>query len=119
MDLTRQLIEIERPLWTNDPEIYGATFLPDAVLVFEKIGRMTLGAALTAIREENKAGKKWADVRLDDAATKELAPGLALLTYKAAARWNYEASPVRSFCSTLYLRKEARWRVAFHQQSPL
>lgn len=62
MNLNQELIEIERTLWTNDVEIYGRTFLPDAVIIFPEIGRIDLEFALNALREENAARHCWAQV---------------------------------------------------------
>lgn len=111
------LMAIERRLWTNDPDFYEATYLPEAVLIFPEVGRIDRGFAIEAIRGENRRGRHWAEVAFDDVATLPLGDGTVLLTYLATARWSDEASPGRTLCATLYVERDGRWRVAFHQQT--
>jgi hypothetical protein len=54
--LLDELLQIERSLWTNDPDIYARTYAPDAVLIFSEIGRISIQAAVDAIRQENREG---------------------------------------------------------------
>jgi hypothetical protein len=117
MELHEELIGIERSLWTNDPEVYEATYMPDAILIFPEVGRIGTSVAVDAIRKENRDGRHWAEVRFDDVATSQLAPDIVLLTYKAIARWNDEQTAAGTFCATLYLNRDSAWRVAFHQQT--
>ena len=112
------LAGIERKLWSNDPEFYRATYLPDAILVFDQIGRISRDEAVQAIYEENASGRHWAEVKFDDLSLSRPVGGVALLSYKATARWNHEQVPSSAFCSTLYVRKEGGWRIALHQQTP-
>jgi uncharacterized protein (TIGR02246 family) len=117
MNRDQELTEIERTLWTNDAGVYGRVFLPDAVIIFPEIGRINLEFALNAIREENAAGKRWAEVAFSDTRAITVAPDVALLHYGAAARWNDKADAERVHCATLYVRRDGIWRVAFHQQT--
>jgi hypothetical protein len=48
----------------------------------------------------------------------QLAPEIALLTYRAIARWNNENIARTTLCATLYINRDSTWRVAFHQQTP-
>ena len=119
MGLHEELIATERSLWTNRPDVYQATFTSEAILVFPETGKIGRSVAVDAIREENVAGRYWADVRLGDVAISQLAAEVVLLTYRATARWNYEDNPIDVLCSTVYLKKEGRWKVGFHQQTPV
>ena len=112
-----ELMKIERRLWTNDPEFYEASYLPEAVLIFPEVGRIDRTVAVEAIRGENRRGRHWAEVAFDDVATLPLGDDTVLLTYFATARWNDEANPGRAVCATLYINLDGRWRVAFHQQT--
>lgn len=38
MTLLDELLVIERQLWRNDADVYAATYLPEAVLIFPGIG---------------------------------------------------------------------------------
>ena len=115
--LEQELAQIERSLWTNDASLYEATFLPDAVLIFPDVGRIGLDAAVAAIRKENAAHRHWAEVDFAAINVLRLLPDVALLTYEATTRWNDEVTPSKTLCATMYLKKDAGWRVAFHQQT--
>ena len=86
-------------------------------LLFHEAGRIGRSEAVDAIRKENKAGRAWAEVNLDDVATLNLGNETVLLTYRAIARWNYGQVPTTILCSTVYVKREGRWMVAFHQQT--
>lgn len=116
-ELKDELISIEYSLWKNEPNIYHQTFTPEVVLIFPQVGRIGRNEAVAAIREENKAGRAWAEVNLDDAATLVLGDETVLLTYRAVARWNYEKVATTTLCSTLYVKRDGYWKVAFHQQT--
>ena len=111
------LIAIERSLWKNDAFIYEASLTPDAVLVFAETGPITRGQAVIAIREENATGRRWADVRFDDLHVSTLTPDVALLHYRATARWVDQPTPIVVLASSVYVSRDGVWKLAFHQQS--
>jgi hypothetical protein len=117
MPLRDELVAIERTLWTNDRQIYDARLGADAVLVFPETGVMHKAAALKGIEQENRAGRRWADVAFADVEAVAVTPDAALLTYRADARWEHE-STIRSVLATsLYVWRDPEWMLAFHQQS--
>jgi uncharacterized protein (TIGR02246 family) len=117
-ELVEELTAIERTLWTNDAEIYGRTFLPDAVIIFPEIGRIDLEFALRGLREENAAGRRWAEVIFSGIRVLTVMADVTLLHYEATARWNYKEDAEKVLCATLYVKRDGIWRVAFHQQTP-
>ena len=68
-ELKDELIRIERSLWKNEPNVYHQTYIPEAILIFPNVGRIGRSKAVDAIRKENKAGRAWAEVNLDNVAT--------------------------------------------------
>jgi Domain of unknown function (DUF4440) len=112
-----ELLDIEKKLWTNDPDFYHETYLSDAVLIFPGVGRLDRATAVAAIREENKAGRHWAEVHFDEVLTRDLGEGVVLLSYTARARWNHEKVAGMVLCATVDRRESGRWRVALHQQT--
>ena len=58
-----------------------------------------------------------AEVNFEDERVLDVGPGIALLTYKAHARWNYERRASSILCSTLYVHTDEAWRIALHQQT--
>ena len=117
MSLPDELVTIERTLWTNDRQVYEERLDDDAILVFPETGVMHKAAALGGIEQENRAGRRWADVAFADVEAVAVNPDAALLTYRADARWEHE-STIRSVLATsLYVRRNREWMLAFHQQS--
>jgi hypothetical protein len=119
MSIDAILLPIERGLWTNDAIFYHETLTEDAMLVFAETGVINRDTAVAAIREENAAGRSWADVTFSDIRVLELAADAAMLTYRATFRWNYESAPNAALASSLYVRRLGQWKLAFHQQTPL
>jgi hypothetical protein len=84
------LLDIERKLWTNDAAFHEASLLEEALLVFPGSGAISRGFAVDAIRREN-------------------AEGVGIKN---------EAVPIVAIASSLYVRREGAWKLAFRQQTP-
>jgi hypothetical protein len=112
-----ELVGIERQLWKNDPVLYRENYTDDALITFPETGVITIAFALEAIRKENAEGRYWAEVAFEDVRTLCLTDDVTLLLYKAIARWAHEAKPTTSLCTTVYVRRNGRWKAAHHQQS--
>jgi hypothetical protein len=89
-ELEKQLIEIERRLWTNDAAFYRNNLTEDCLLVFRETGTLTRDVAVDAIRKENQEGRRWAEVDFDEIRSLMLAGNVALLNYRVTARWAHE-----------------------------
>jgi hypothetical protein len=87
------------------------------VLVFAETGVIRREPALAAIRQENADGRRWAEVQFDDVMTLRLAQDAALLTYRTTDRWASASSRIAVLASSGYVRRDGRWKVAFHQQT--
>jgi hypothetical protein len=114
-----ELLEIERLLWKNDPVLYRENYTGDALITFAETGVIDVTFAVEAIRQENAAGRRWAEVSFDDVRTLRVTDEVTLLLYKATARWAHEATPIQTLCTTVYVRRDGRWKAAHHQQSQL
>ncbi|MFC3080533.1 nuclear transport factor 2 family protein [Phenylobacterium terrae] len=119
MELLEELLQVERRLWTNDADVYRDNLLPEAQLVFMETGVIFRDVAVEAIRAENAEGRRWAEVDITEASARRLTEDVAVLTYKVAARWNYETVPGCWLASSVYVAREGRWRLGLHQQSAL
>jgi hypothetical protein len=117
MPLQDELVTIERTLWTNDRQIYDERLEDDAVLVFPETGVMHRTAALKGIEQENRTGQRWADVAFADVEAVAVTPDAALLTYRADARWEHESTARSRLATSLYVKRDHQWMLAFHQQS--
>jgi hypothetical protein len=112
------LYQIERSLWTNDPKVYLDSLRHDALLLFQETGVITRDIAVAAIREENRANRRWAEVTFSDQKVLSPTEHTRVLIYKATARWNYERNPITVLCS-IYVSQAGEWKLVFHQQTPL
>jgi hypothetical protein len=119
MELEKQLVNIERKLWSNDAVFYKHSLIEEALLVFPETGVITRDVAVDAILTENAEGRRWAEVEFDQVRSLQLAADIALFTYRVAARWQHEHSKSLALASSVYVRRGGTWKVAFHQQSPL
>jgi hypothetical protein len=119
MELEEQLIGIERRLWTNDAAFYEANLIEESLLVFPETGVITRSIAVGAILTENAEGRRWAEVEFDEIRSLRLAHDAALLTYRVAARWEHEAAKSGALASSVYVRRDGAWKLAFHQQTPI
>ena len=117
MSVQDELIEIERQLWKNDPVLYRENYTDDALITFSETGVIDVDFAVEAIRQENAEGRHWAEVALEDVRILRVTDDVTLLMYKAVARWAHEAAPITSLATTVYVRRNRRWKAAHHQQS--
>ena len=112
------LYEIERSLWSNDPDVYRDSLRHDALLLFPETGAITRDTAVAAIREENRENRRWAEVRFSQKRILSPTADTRVLIYKATARWNYEQNPITVLCSSVYALHSGEWKLVFHQQTP-
>lgn len=68
MALEKQLLDIEKKLWTNDAVFYENNLIEESLLVFAETGVITRSIAVDAILTENTEGRSWAEVQFDEVA---------------------------------------------------
>lgn len=112
MDLLDTLIEIETRFWTHGPDYHDEHMADDALMVFPGVGLMDRAASLEAVA----GGQRWSSVEIRDAVLTRLTDDAAVLAYGARASRGEEA--YTSLVSSAYVRRDGRWRLAVHQQSP-
>jgi hypothetical protein len=78
-------------------------------------GGTGLGLRPGAPSLENEA----AEVDFKEVRTVQLTEDVALLTYRVTARWEHKESEYPALASSIYVKRDGAWRLAFHQQSPL
>ena len=113
------LIDIERRLWTNDAAFYQDNLTEDCLLVFAETGVITRDIAVDAIRKENEQGRRWAEDNFEEIRQLRLTDTVSLLNYRVTARWEHEQSSVTLLASSIYVRRDEAWKLAFHQQTPV
>jgi hypothetical protein len=119
-DTLDRLIMIERTLWENNAESYRHRYSPNAVLILPGVGRIDRDGAVAAIQQENAEGRAWAEVHFGDIEGLWISVNeVALITYIATARWNYEPTAAETICASVYVRAGGSWNVTFHQQTAM
>jgi hypothetical protein len=111
-----ELIELERRFWFagGDPDFYREATTDDVLMVFPApYGILDRGEIVTEVAD----GSEWAEVDLEQARVVRLAPGTAVVTYKASAR-GARGGEYTCYASSVYLERDGDWRLAFHQQTP-
>jgi hypothetical protein len=62
-------------------------------------------------------GAPWASYRLEEPQVHALGENAAVVTYGVVAQ-REGSPPYSALISSTYVRRDARWRLAFHQQTP-
>lgn len=113
-----ELIEIERRLWTNDAAFYEDALIKEALLVLPAAGVIAKHLVVDAILAENADGRRCADVEFDEVRSLSLADDAAVLTYRVAARRDPQSPKGWARASSVYVRRNGKWKLAFHQHTP-
>ncbi len=115
-----ELIELEERGWqalSSDPstatEFYDRV-LDDAVVMLLP-GGMRLDDRDTIVN--SMGGPPWASFRLEDPRVHRFGPDAAVVTYGVVAE-RAGSPPYSALMSSLYVRRDDGWRLAFHQQTP-
>lgn len=116
MSLQDDLLAVERGLWKNDPDLYHHSLIDTVQLVFPETGVIGRDVAVKAIRKEVAENRVWAEVDFSDVRAQSITADVAALTYKVVARWNYEKAPTTAIASSIYVKRDGRWKLALHQQ---
>ncbi|TWI06150.1 uncharacterized protein DUF4440 [Luteimonas cucumeris] len=116
MNLAEQLENLESGFWTGTRQYYEEHLATESIAAYpEPAGVMSRARILQSIQ----GNARWTHVDLEDFAMRELAPGVALVTYRAVAVRNDREPPYRALVGSLYLRQDSAWKLAFNQQTPL
>ena len=118
-EFPENLVSIERNLWTNNAVFYQNNLTDDCLLVFPETGVIDRDTAVDAIRKENEESRRWAEVDFSSIRKLRLADDVALVTYRVTARWEREKFATAALASSLYIKRDGTWKLAFHQQTPI
>ena len=110
-----QLYEIEKNFWTGDAQYYRQNLADKCMVVFtEMAGLQTREEIASMIKDP----QRWQDLKLTDKNALDLADDAILLSYRASAR-RENGEPYEARVSTVYVKENGRWKMTFHQQTPL
>ncbi len=108
---------LERQGWEalcgpDGARFYDEVMADDGLMVFPDMA-LDKEQTLAAVR----AAGPWTSFELSDVRIVEAAPGSAVIVYAAAAQRGAGA-PYRAMMSSSYARRDGRWRLLLHQQTP-
>ena len=107
------LWEHERGFWTGGAEYYRRNLANNALMVFP---RMTLDKAQTI--ESIANAPRWTTVTFETQQYVPLSDDVVALHYHAVAVRDGDPSPYSALVTSVYVRREAEWLLAIHQQTP-
>jgi hypothetical protein len=106
---------IEESLWLDGPETYRRQLHPDCVMVFPSpTGILSVERVLASL----EGVPRWKNVEMKQRTAKQMRPDMAFLTYEARAE-REQGPPYHAYCSSIYCLEDDRWRIVFHQQTPV
>jgi uncharacterized protein (TIGR02246 family) len=115
--LTAEVEALERDGWkalsgTEGAAFYADLMADDGLMVFPGLV-MDKAESLRAIA----GAPPWSTFELGDLRVIEATPDTAVVTYRATARRSGEKT-YQALMTTVYVRRDGRWRIVLHQQSP-
>ena len=111
-DLTQTLLALDRALAEGDGDTYRRLLTDDALVV---VPGMCLTKTETV--EAMDASPGWDAIELGDEQVVPLDDSVALLTYRFSGRRGDDFE-YTALMGSVYVRRGADWRMAFHQQTP-
>lgn len=115
-DLTAELLEMEHRFWAaaTDPDFYREHVADDAVMVFPYgVGAMDKDMVIYAVTASTE---EWASHELEEVRVVPIGDDAAVITYQASADGAADRR-FEAFVSSIYVRREGRWMLVFHQQT--
>jgi hypothetical protein len=87
----------------------------DSTVVMQLPGGLTLNDRDTIVR--SMSGQPWSAFRLESPTVLQPTPDTGMVTYCVIAKRG-DAPEYSALISSLYVRREDGWKLAFHQQTP-
>lgn len=110
-----ELWRIERDFWLKHREHFHEHASGDCVLAFpEPTGLMDKTTALSAL----SGAPRWSDVVLEERCLVRPADDVVVLGYRVTAERPGERT-YEALCTTTYVRRDRRWLLVQHQQTPV
>ena len=114
MHIAGDLIALEEQFWKADADFYRQRLTAEALMVFpDPVGVLGKEETVASISQV----PRWRDVEFTELKAVVLATDAALLVYRVTARRAEHATYVAR-ASSVYVRQDGAWKLAFHQQTP-
>ena len=113
---TTMLWQLEERFWTQGSDFYDDNLSAECIMVFPApagiLDRARVFAALSR-------AARWSSVSIEQRNVLDLSAATVVLSYRAEAKGSGGGN--RSYCafaSSLYVKRDGVWKLAFHQQTP-
>ena len=116
MDLANTLLALEEGFWKSDADFYRQHLTDDAEMLLPAPAGI-LNKAQTV--ETIVSSPRWTRVRFSDVHLRRLSDDVAVLIYRGTADRNGGEAPYDTLASSTYVRRDASWTLALHQQTPM
>jgi hypothetical protein len=114
MNIAGELIALEEQFWKGDADFYRQRLTAEALMIFaDPVGVLGKEDTVASISQ----APRWRDVKFSEVKALMLATDAALLVYRATARRAEDATYVTR-ASSVYVRQDEAWTLAFQQQTP-
>ena len=112
-EVESELWQLERDFWTGREEHNRLLLASEVAMIFPG---MVLDRQGTI--EPIAAPPRWREADFDQQRTLALSNDVVALHYRATARREGDAAPYTAHVASVYVRRDDKWRLALHQQTP-
>jgi hypothetical protein len=114
MNLQKDLLAMERKLWSGGKAAYERTLDDDCLVAFTEMAGVS---SRDSIAEQADANR-WHGLDIEVEGFLQPTDDVALLTYRASAVRGAN-EPYEARVSSGYVKRGGDWKLLFHQQTPL
>jgi hypothetical protein len=115
MALENDLFALEQQFWPGDAAFYRDHLDEQCVVAFTEMSGLMSKEQIAGMIKE---GQRWRDLKLTRKGFYAPTKDVAILTYEINALRD-NGTPHKANVSTVYVDRGGRWKMAFHQQTPL
>jgi hypothetical protein len=111
----KDLLALERQFWTGDAAFYERNVDESCLVAFNRdmAGVMSNKEIAATVKD----GARWQDLEIELKGLVTPSDDTAILSYEARAK-RQNGEPYAALVSTGYAKRDGRWKMVFHQQTP-
>lgn len=115
-----ELLDLEHRGWqslceSSGADFYGKLMLDDGVMILAHGYVFDRRQVIDSLND----APAWSDYEITEPRLIQLTEGSAVLAYRGTAWRDGDESAFRALMSSVYVRREGKWRLASYQQTPI
>lgn len=118
MDLQNKLFEIEEGFWLSGKQHFSTHLDDECVIAFPQAGEMHGVKTREEVAATATDANRWSDLKISSRSFLQVTDNVAIISYRADVT-RADGQPYAALVSSAYVRREERWKLTFHQHSPL